>query len=360
MTRKEFLQTAAGVAAVTAMPGAGAAAAATAKKGPKRGVSLFSYTMEFQHRKNLEDLLEHVADLGAPGQGYKMGVEILHGHVPGYPNPSTAWVDNWHKLIAKYNLEPVQFGSWIDSNRYFGRETTAKEELQSMLQDIELASLLGFQRIRSRYAHAPDENGRPALNPGGGAMRGRAGMLGPPPGGGPPPAEPGGKGPMWSYMNDPHLKSTWKEVIKAALPTAEKRNVRIVEESQYAIKAPQVGEMIEFMEKEKAFPWFAINPDFVKFATMRMGGRTSEPGSKPEELKPILKYVGCIHAKTGDISRDCESEDTPYPELVKIIKDSGWDGYLITEYQGSKMFEGQSIHQVRRAQVQLRRLLGEV
>jgi sugar phosphate isomerase/epimerase len=356
MNRKEFLQAAAGAAAAAALPttvvGAAAATTLTAaacsapqKKGPKRGVSLFSYTMEFQYRKTFEDILEHVADLAAPDQGYQMGVEILHGHVPDYPNPSTAWVDNWHKLVEKYNLFPAEFGTWTDSNRYFGRETTAKEELDALIIDIKLANLLGFDRIRSRYANA-SINGVPSLQPGGGARF-------------PWMTAAMGNNAQAGYGGEPRLKATMLEVIKAALPTAEKYNVRITEEFQWDIKARQCAEMVEFIEKEKASPWYSINPDFAKFANLSYSGAPKKPVSEPKDLIPVLPYCGILHAKCGDIDENCEDKSTPFPEIIKILLDHSWDGYLITEYQGPKMFEGQSVNQVRRMSVQLRRLLGE-
>ncbi len=353
MKRKEFLKTAAGAAAVMALPTtaigtttlATSCASAGEKKGPKRGISLFSYTMEYMYRKTLEDLLEHVADLAAPNQGYKMGVEILHGHVPNYPDPPTEWVDNWHKLVEKYNLFPAQFGTWTDSNRYFGRESTAEEELEALIIDIKLANLLGFDRIRSRYASA-STNGVPALQPGGGARF-------------PWMTEALANAPQQQGPSEPRLKTTWKEVMKAALPYAEKYNVRLTEEFQWDIKAAQCAEMVEFIEKEDALPWYSINPDFAKFANLNYSGTPKTPVSEPKDLIPVLPYCGILHAKCGDVDENCVDNSTPFPEIIKILLDHKWDGYLITEYQGPKMFEGQSIHQVRRMTVELRRLLGE-
>ncbi|MCC6263102.1 MAG: sugar phosphate isomerase/epimerase [Bryobacterales bacterium] len=332
MTRKEFLWTAAGAVAVTAASSSCAAAVSTAvKKGPKRGVSLFSYCMELYYRMSLEDCLAHIADLGTPEQGYKMGLEILgNAHIEGYPNPSTAWVDNWHSLMAKYNLLPEEYGLWTDSKlKGEGPEDFAstEEELSRLVQDIKLASLLGFTRVRSRY-----------------------GLL----------------------DNDGTLQSNWREVYKAALPVAEKHNVYITEEFHCPVKSKAVDDLVDFIEKEKTGKWFSINPDFGVFARFEMppemkaqiekefgkGFKLPEP-SEPKELIPLLPYTGLIHAKFGDMTRDCVVKDTPYPELIKILLDHKWDGYLISEYQGRGMFEGKEVVSVRQQHVQLKRLLGE-
>ena len=71
------------------------------KKGPKRGVSLYSYSAEFGFEKNLEDCFEDVCDMGAHG------IEILaNTHIENYPYPTQEWVDKWFALLDKYELEP--------------------------------------------------------------------------------------------------------------------------------------------------------------------------------------------------------------------------------------------------------------
>src|SRR5919107_2651854 len=63
------------------------------------GVSLYSYMGDYGTVMDLETALASIADLGATG------VEILgEGHVPGYPEPTPAWIDNWFSLLEKYSL----------------------------------------------------------------------------------------------------------------------------------------------------------------------------------------------------------------------------------------------------------------
>ena len=66
------------------------------RKGPKRGVALYSYSAEFGMTKDLEDCFEDMYDMGAHG------LEILaNTHIPGYPNPSEEWIEEWYKLLDK-------------------------------------------------------------------------------------------------------------------------------------------------------------------------------------------------------------------------------------------------------------------
>ena len=54
-------------------------------QGPKRGVSLYSYSGEFGFEKNLEECFEDICDMGAHG------IEILaNTHIENYPSAGNA------------------------------------------------------------------------------------------------------------------------------------------------------------------------------------------------------------------------------------------------------------------------------
>ena len=65
------------------------------KKGPKRGVALYSYSAEFGFEKDLEECFEDVHDMGAHG------IEILANiHIENYPwtNGLPCWINtNWSR-----------------------------------------------------------------------------------------------------------------------------------------------------------------------------------------------------------------------------------------------------------------------
>jgi len=82
-------------------------------EGPKRGVSIYSYSGEYGWSMDLEDCFADMRDMGAHG------LEILgNAHIDGYPNPSEAWLDRWFYLLDKYEIIPVEYGHWIDSRTY--------------------------------------------------------------------------------------------------------------------------------------------------------------------------------------------------------------------------------------------------
>ena len=93
--------------------------------GPKRGVALYSYSAEFGFEKTLEDCFEDIHDMGATG------VEILaNTHIENYPYPTDAWVNYWFSLCEKYQVEPVEYGHWIDCRVLQDRLLTTEEAVE--------------------------------------------------------------------------------------------------------------------------------------------------------------------------------------------------------------------------------------
>ena len=141
----------------------------------KRGVSLYSYSGEFGATMTLEDCFMDMYDMGATR------VEILaNGHIPKYPEPTDEWLEEWFRLTKKYSIEPVEYGHWVDSRLFPGRELTTQESYDILARDIKLASKMGFTVLRTKLGVIDFE-----LNP----------------------------------------VSNWREFITMALPLAEEHNV---------------------------------------------------------------------------------------------------------------------------------------
>ncbi len=328
MTRKEFLQTAAGAVAASAIPSA--ASAAAVKPGPKRGVSVYSYVSDLNIDHTLEDCFREISDLGT--EHYDLGVEILTGAVEGYPNPSDAWVKKWHDLCATYHIKPAEFGHWVDSKLYNERQPwlSTKESYEQLVQDIKLANLLGFPCGRTKLG-VIDNVGEHGLVP----------------------------------------VPNWREFIKMALPVAQKYNFRMLPEihAPTMLKSKMIDDYVDFIQKEKTTPWFGLNIDFGVFQNRTaMRGRGGEPGGQPmkegtyskvDEMIPLLPYVHCCHAKFNEMNDQCECPNTPYAEVLNMLVKHKWDGYMVSEYEGSDKGTGGAFAAVRKQHVMMRRILGE-
>ena len=155
ISRRNFLRGASAVAVSIVLPGSMKAAsvdevkaseaAPAERKGPKRGVSFYSYSAEFGFEKNLEDCFEDVCDMGAHG------IEILaNAHIANYPYPTEEWINNWWALCRKYDIEPVEYGHWLDCRLYQDRLLNVDEAVEFLSRDLHLAHRLGFKFLRTK------------------------------------------------------------------------------------------------------------------------------------------------------------------------------------------------------------------
>ncbi|MCS6946457.1 MAG: sugar phosphate isomerase/epimerase [Steroidobacteraceae bacterium] len=280
---------------------------------PQRGVSLYSYSNEYGITMTLEDCCADLYDLGAHG------LEILaNAHIEAYPEPTDEWLENWFRLLNTYELVPVEYGHWVDSRRLPGRELDTRESYESLARDIKLAHRLGFTVLRTKLG-VVDEILTPVKN--------------------------------------------WREFIEMALPLAAECNVRLCPEIHQptALRSKIVDDYVEFIEKTGT-QHFGLNIDFGVFQTagrLQIPGLPNEP-SAPEDIVPLLPYTYACHAKFVHMSDDFVETTHPYERIVSILLDKGWNGYLLSEYEGPKQAPGEASEQLRRQHVMLRRLLGEI
>lgn len=285
------------------------------KKGPKRGVALYSYSAEFGFEKTLEDCFEDVYDMGAHG------IEILANiHIENYPYPTQEWVEHWFALLNKYELEPVEYGHWVDSHILQDRDLTTEESVEFLERDLRLAHRLGFRILRTKM---------PVIN---GALE---------------PVE------------------NWREIIKGALPLAEELDLVMCPEIHIPsnLKGKMVSDYVDFIQRTGTKN-FGLNIDFSVFRTQFASGEHRNPNftpNEPEDLIPLLPYIACCHAKYFHVSEDFVETTMPYDRILNILKGHGWNGYLLSEYEGADKYEpGYEVGQMlRRHHILMKNILGD-
>lgn len=279
----------------------------------KRGVSLYSYSGEFGATMTLEDCFMDMYDMGATG------VEILaNGHIPKYPEPTDEWLEEWFRLTKKYSIEPVEYGHWVDSRLFPGRELTTQESYDILARDIKLASKMGFTVLRTKLGVIDFE-----LNP----------------------------------------VSNWREFITMALPLAEEHNVVMCPEIHQPtpLKSKMVNDYIEFIEKTGTKN-FGLNIDFGVFQTadrIKIPGQENAPVD-PKDIISVLPYTYACHAKFTHMNEDLIDPTHPYDEIIPILMENNWEGTLLSEYEGEhKEVLGYASDQLRKHHVMMKTLLGE-
>ena len=285
------------------------------RKGPKRGVALYSYSAELGLTKSLEECFEDLHDMGAHG------IEILaNTHIENYPNPTDEWVEKWFRLCDKYEIVPVEYGNWIDSHVLGYRDLTTEESYEMLARDIRLAHRLGFTVMRTKM---------PVIN------------------------------------DALELVKNWREIIKMALPLAEELGIKMCPEIHIPsnLKGKMVTEYVDFI-KETGTKNFGLNIDFSVFRTEFSEGEYRDPNyipNVPEDLIPLLPYIYCCHAKFINMSDEFEETTIPYKEIIELLKKQNWDGYLLSEYEGADKYEsGYEVGQpLRKHHIMMKNYIGD-
>ncbi|MCI1655331.1 MAG: sugar phosphate isomerase/epimerase [Lachnospiraceae bacterium] len=286
-----------------------------AERKIKRGVAIYSYSGEYGRTMNLEDCFKDMYDMGATG------VEILaNSHIDSYPDLSDDYLAKWNALCRQYQIEPVEYGHWIDNRLYKNRMMSVEEASRKLVNDFRIAHALGFRILRTKMGVIDDQ-----LAP----------------------------------------VENWREIIRAVLPKAEKYDVVMCPEIHLTtVLADQfVTDYVDFIQ-ETGTEHFGLNIDLSVFQN-----RFDVPGvvvfnpdckhSQPEEIIPLLPYVKCIHAKFNKMDDSFRELTIPYPEIIKVLQDNGWEGYLLSEYEGAnKDVPGYVSQELRKQHVMLKRLLG--
>jgi sugar phosphate isomerase/epimerase len=287
------------------------------KQGFKYGVSLYSYTDDYGTVLTLEDCMAQISDLGATG------IEILgEAHVPGYPDPSATWIDQWHALLGKYRLEPTNYGSWIDTRLRLSRNMTAAEGAADLVRDLRLAARLGFRFVRPKIGVVSID-----------------------------------------LVPDP----IWEEAVERALPEAERLGIVICPEihAPTPIRHPVTEAYVRIIERtgtkhfgllidtgifqDRPLPYFPGETEDMR--TSFLNGIKVDPA----DFLLVAKHVVFIQAKFHHIDNQLVDQHIPWEKVLPALRQAGYTGYLSSEYEGARD-PWLSLEQVRRQHALLRKL----
>jgi len=296
----------------------------TAKTGLKLGVTLHSFTSEYiTYKWSLEDMFQLASVLGG-------GLEIVGpAHQRGYPNLTDEFERIFKSSVERWGLTPTSYGTYADPFMLKERDLNADEMVDYIVPQLKSAAQLGFPIARLQY---------------------------------------------FSYS-----------VIERLMPWAEKLNLKLGYELHVPlmIASEKTRMLIDQIERIDS-PLLGLIPDTGIFARsipefcligarhagvsealvqraivlwnartpnraaleelIGLGLRKENVGtvermwgsfgqSEPEELKPILPRVIHMHGKFFSM-RDGEEPDIRFEEVVKVLVESGYDGWMSSEYEG--------------------------
>jgi sugar phosphate isomerase/epimerase len=296
----------------------------TAKANLKLGVTLHSFTSEYiTYKWSLEDLFQLTSVLGG-------GLEIVGpAHQRGYPYLTDEFERLFKSSVERWGLTPTSYGTYADPFMLKDRDLNPDEMVDYIVPQLKSAAKLGFTIARLQY---------------------------------------------FSFS-----------VIERLLPWAERLNLKLGYELHVPlmIKSARTQALLEQIERIGS-PWLGLIPDTGIFARsipafrlaatraagvgeelvqraitlwnaktpdhdalaelLKMGLRKQNIAniemiwgsfgqSDPEELKDILPHVIHIHGKFFSM-KDGEEPDVRFEEVVKVLVESGYDGWISSEYEG--------------------------
>ena len=285
------------------------------EKKIRRGVAIYSYSGEYGRSMDLEDCFRDMRDMGATG------IEILaNSHIDSYPELSDEYLEKWNRLCSTYGIEPAEYGHWIDTRLFRDRDMNLEEARKKLINDFRIAHSLGFRILRTKMG-VIDEKLAPVEN--------------------------------------------WREIIRSVLPEAEKYDVVMCPEIHLTTVLSDrfVSDYVDFIQ-ETGTKNFGLNIDLSVFQN-----RFDVPGvvvynpeqkhSEPEEIIPLLPYVKCIHAKFNKMDDEFNELTIPYKEVLESLIRHGWEGYLLSEYEGERKDEpGYVSQELRKHHIMMKRILG--
>ncbi len=316
----------------------------------KLGISLYSLTIDyFLRRYDLERCLATAQELGAEG------IEIVAAMmVPGYPWPTAAWCEDFQKLLQKYRLAPVSYSAYVDMGLRSDRDLNEPEIVQFTKNDLEIASRMGFQVVRTQHAISPATLEK---------MVPYAAKLD-----------------VWLgvELHVPHTihVPVWREYF-GLFDKYGSDHIGIV---------PDFGVFQEYPH----LPWFHQAAELGMrqktldvLCPLQRRGVTEEEALKQvpdltdaerpiahelfkdfhpaalEDIGPMVKHSRYMHGKFYHIDENFHDACIPYDRILPLVRDHGFKGFIASEYEGHQFDESiDATEQLKRHLTMEKRILG--
>ena len=299
----------------------------------KLGVTLFCYGTEYaRYQYDLEECVRQAAEAGASGY------EIVGSQmVPSYPNVSDEFLGQVEALRRKYGIGPVCYAANNDKGMRCDRNLTDDEMLADAILDLKAANKLGCKVMRVQYMLSPAAFER--LVPYAELFDVRCGIEIHNP---ETPASPlmqeylevikrtGSKHlgfvPDFGFLAVEPNKPKWIKALRAGV---KEEHLEMV--ARFRREGLSQQEAAEHVMAAGAHP--AIMDCLAgMFGFVQFHDRKDLPGLL-QELKDIIPYSFEMHGKFHYIDEDGREPSIPYEDILPVLKESDFDGYLICEYE---------------------------
>lgn len=316
------------------------------------GVTLYSYTKEYiSGQFTLEDCIRECHAMGL--SGYEIvGAQM----VMGYPYVRESFLQQLREFEDKYGVRPVCYGANTDRGMLHDRDLNERELLASTHRDIRTAQKLGCKVMRAQFLLSPEllykiapyaeeydvKVGIEIHNP-------------------ETPSTPI----MLEYLDAiERSKSKYIGFVPDLGCFADKPNIDSYEGalSRGANKA-LLDEAVQMRYEDVPMPQAEMclkekgaDAQVMKSFYEMYGFLIFRKEPDLEGLKRILPYCFHFHGKFHHMNEDGTEASIPYEKILPVIRDSDFEGYIVSEYEGHS--NGRAVEMVKKHIEMERRLLG--
>lgn len=253
----------------------------------KSGMSLYSYSGDIMAQKmNVYDAIEHSAEIGCKG------IELVaEQHIPNWPYPTYKDLVDLREKTESLGMKIVVMSCYIGTMIRSNRDQTQEELINYAKQEIFCANVLGAKIVRPMYFAVGD---------------------------------------LLQLGNEQVVdqKKEMIDIITACLPDLKKYDMVWGLE----LHAPYPIDYLTDIVKRIDSPYVKLILDFSMWQTQ---GLPSEYGCNPvETVKDLIPYTCHCHGKSHNFNDEGEEPFTPYKEIIMMLKESHYDGYVVAEYEG--------------------------
>lgn len=143
-----------------------------------------------------------------------------------------------------------------------------------------------------------------------------------------------------------------EDVQKAAIDSlgqlgeyASKQNINVIVENHGGYSSN--GEWLTGVMKGVNRSNVGVLPDFNNFCIKREAGKCIEEYDRHKGVAEMMPYAKGASAKTIDFDENGNCDETDYYKMMKMIKDSGFHGYIGIEYEGEKLTEEEGVRKTK-------------
>ncbi len=127
---------------------------------------------------------------------------------------------------------------------------------------------------------------------------------------------------------------------------AKDKNINVIVENHGGFSS-NAQMLVEVMEKVD-LPNCGTLPDFGNFCVKREDGSyfdtaCIEEYDRYKGIEELMPYAKAVSAKSHDFDTEGNEIHTDYGRMLKIVKDSGYRGYIGVEYEGDTLSEEEGI-----------------